>query len=183
MTPIVLVFGLISGLISALMMLLTMPFIERIGYEWGEILGYSTIVASGLLIFFGIRSYREKAGGSVTFGKAFTVGILITLLSAACYVLAWEMMRDKVAPDFMEKYAAHSIQKKQAKGATPEELEAFRAQMTYYQELYKRPLGRVAMTFLEPFPVGLLITIVSATVLRRRQPVQPSREAQAGQMP
>ena len=88
----VLTFGLISGATSAVMMLATIPFIEKIGFEKGEIIGYTTIVVSALLVFFGIRSYRENvSGGRLTFGRGFAVGILIVLVSNLCYVAAWEV--------------------------------------------------------------------------------------------
>jgi len=87
----VLVFGLISGAVAAALMFLTLPFADRIGFERGYIVGYTTIILSFLLVFFGIRSYRENiGGGSITFGRAFAVGILITLISCVCYVVAWE---------------------------------------------------------------------------------------------
>lgn len=46
------------------------------------VIGYTTIVLSFLLVFLGIRSYRENVGnGRITFGRAFGVDILITLVS------------------------------------------------------------------------------------------------------
>src|SRR5262245_41206444 len=84
----VLTFGLISGVVSSLLMLLTVPFIDRIGFDRGVFVGYTAIVLSFLLVFFGIKSYRENVGGGeITFGRAFTVGILITLISCVFYVL------------------------------------------------------------------------------------------------
>jgi hypothetical protein len=103
----VLIFGLISRAISAAMMLVTILFVDRVGFEKGEILGYATIVLSALLVFFGVRSYRENiAGGHLTFGRGFAVGILITLISSACYVGTWEILYFKFMPDFTDKYAA-----------------------------------------------------------------------------
>jgi hypothetical protein len=82
----VLTFGLISGVFSSVMMLLTVPFLDRI-VDHGEILGYSLIVLSFLLVFFGVRSYRDNvAGGALTFGRALAVGLLITLISCTFYV-------------------------------------------------------------------------------------------------
>src|SRR5580765_6463658 len=100
----VLTFGLISGAISAVMMLVTVPFVDRIGWDKGEILGYTSIILAALLIFFGIRSYRENvAGGRLTFGRGFAVGILIALISSACYVGSWEVVYFKLMPGFGEK--------------------------------------------------------------------------------
>ena len=79
MKKIVLIFGLISGGISMVMMLATMLFIDRIGFDKGVFVGYTAIVLSFMLVFFGIRSYRDNvSGGRISFGRAFQVGILIT---------------------------------------------------------------------------------------------------------
>src|SRR5437660_7551659 len=111
MKRIVLVFGLISGVISSAMMFLTVPLINRgtINFNNGEVIGYTAIFLSFLLVFFGIRSYRENAGGVISFGRAFSVGILITLISCVFYVASWEIIYFKYMPDFGEKYAARTI--------------------------------------------------------------------------
>ena len=181
MTSIVVIFGLISGLISALMIVLTTPFMERMGFDVAEILGYTTLVASFLLVFFGIRRYREQAGGTMTFTRGFTVGILITLISSCIYVATWLTVSQRMAPDFAEKYKAHLLQKERAAGATDAEIEATLAQMRYYENIYANPLGRVAITFLEPFPIGLLVTVISAAVLRRKPPAASASAGSAFQ--
>ena len=89
----VLTFGLISGAIMTVMMWITFAFMDRIGWNRAMVIGYTTIVLSFMLVFFGIRSYRENvAGGEITFGRAFAVGILIALISSALYVLTWEIV-------------------------------------------------------------------------------------------
>ena len=181
MTSIVVIFGLISGLISALMLLLTTPFMERMGFDVAEILGYTTLVGSFLLVFFGIRRYREQAGGTLTFTRGFTVGILITLISSVIYVATWLTMMPRMAPDFPEKYKAHLVQKERAAGATEAQIEARLAEMRYYEGLYANPLGRMAITFLEPFPIGLLVTVISAAVLRRKSPAMTASAGSAFQ--
>jgi hypothetical protein len=115
----VVTFGLISGGISAGMLLATVPLADKIGFDRGELLGYTVIVLSALLIFFGVRSYRENAsGGRLTFGRGFAVGILITLLSSVFYVATWEIVYFKFMPDFAEKYAAHEIERAKSSGAS-----------------------------------------------------------------
>src|SRR5437899_6816811 len=120
MKKVVIVFGLISGAISSAMLFLTMPFVKSgaINNHNGYIIGYTAIVLSLLLVFFGIRSYRENAGGTITFGRAFSVGILITLISCVFYVASWEVIYFKFMPDFADKYAAHAINDMREKGAT-----------------------------------------------------------------
>src|SRR6202142_4284228 len=120
----VLTFGLISGAISAAMMLATLPFADKIGWDKGEVLGYTTIVLAALMVFFGVRSYRENvAGGRLTFGRGFAVGILITLISSACYVGTWEIVYYKLMPGFAEKYAAHMVERAKASGASQQKVD------------------------------------------------------------
>ena len=83
----VLTFGLISGVLSSLMMVATVPFFHNMSSSKGLVIGYTAIVLSFLLVFFGIRSYRDNVGnGQITFTKAFAVGISITLISCVFYV-------------------------------------------------------------------------------------------------
>jgi Protein of unknown function (DUF4199) len=164
----VLTFGLISGAVSSLMMLGTIPLMHRIGFDHGLIVGYTAIVLSFLLVFFGIRSYREQAGGAITFGRAFNVGILITLISCVFYVGTWQLLYFKLQPGFMDTWAAYAVEKVRADGGTPEAVEATRRQMQSFKEAYDNPLTNAAYTFVEPFPVGLLITVISAAALRRK---------------
>src|SRR3977135_128299 len=101
MKKIVLTFGLISGAVAAVLMFTTMLFADRIGFDRGLIVGYTTIVVSLLLVPFGIRSYRENVGGGqITFGRAFAVGILITLISCVFYVVTWEIVYFNFLPGF-----------------------------------------------------------------------------------
>jgi hypothetical protein len=165
----VLTFGFISGAVSSVMMLLTVPFMDRIGFDHGEILGYTLIVASFLPIYFGIRSYRENvSGGTLTFGRAFVVGLLIALISSACYVATWEFVYFKLRPDFGEKFSAYAIEKVRASGGSPQAIEDTTKQMQMFKQMSDRPLVNAAMTFVEPFPIGVVVTAISAAVLRRR---------------
>ena len=166
----VLTFGLISGAILSTMMAVTVPFEHQIGYDHALIVGYTTMVLSFLLIFFGIRSYRDNVGGgSVGFGRAFAVGALIAAIASVCYVATWEVIFYKFEPDFMDKYTAHAIERVKASGASQAVVEQRTAELNRQAELYKNPLVNVAMTFIEPLPVGLLIALVSAGVLSRRR--------------
>jgi hypothetical protein len=163
----VLVFGSLSGAVSAAMMLATVPFMDRIGFDRGALFGYTAIVLSFLLVFFGIRSYREQHGGTLTFGRGFAVGILITLISCVCYVAAWQVVYFKLAPGFFEKYTAYALEQAKASGATPAEIETKAAEMAEFKVMYDNPLVNAAVTFIEPFPIGLAVTLISAGVLRR----------------
>lgn len=165
----ILTFGLISGALSSLMMVATVPFIDKIGIDKGEYVGYSAIVLSFLLVFFGIRSYRDNVGnGQITFAKGFFVGISITLISCVFYVLTWEALYFTLLHDFMDKYSSYMVAKLQASGASAAAVQAQIQQLKKYKELYENPFFNAAMTFIEPFPVGLVITLISAAILRRK---------------
>ena len=173
MKKIVLVFGLISGALMALFMFATLPFLEKIGTDKGAIVGYTSMVLAFILIFFGIRSYRENVGnGTITFGRAFAVGILIAVISSVCYVLAWLILSHYFMPDFVDKYAAQVIDQLRASGATAQAIQAKQQEMQQFKQLYSNPFFKVAMTFIEPFPVGLIITVISALILRKKRAPQ-----------
>ena len=145
------------------------PFADRIGFDKGEILGYTSIVLSMLLVFFGIRSYRENVGnGQISFGRGFAVGILITAISCICYVVTWEIIYYNFMPDFMDKYSAYVMAKLKASGASAQALQEKLQQMQQLKEMIKNPLYNALLTFVEPFPIGLAFTLLSAAVLRKR---------------
>lgn len=152
MRQIVLTFGLIAGAILSGMMLLAVPFHDQIGFDTaGYVVGYTSMVLAFLMVFFGVKSYRENvAGGSVTFGRAFKVGLLITAIASVCYVATWQVVYYNFMPDFMDKYAAYSIDKEKKSGATEAQLAEKRQKMAEFAEMYKNPLVNIAFTLLEP---------------------------------
>jgi len=175
MKRIVLTFGLISGAILSAMLLITIPFQDTIGFERGEIIGYTSMVLAFLLIFFGVRSYRDNvAGGSVRFGRAFAVGASIALVSAVCYVATWQLVYYRLAPDFMAKYQAHVIDKARASGLDEEAISRKREDIEKFVELYRNPAINAAITFVEPLPVALIVALVSAGILSRRRKLLPA---------
>ena len=171
MKKIVLTFGLLSGGVLAAMMAITLPLCLNgtLDLSKSQILGYSTMVLAFLLVFFGIRSYRENvAGGTITFGKAFQVGILITLITCAMYVIAWEITYFNFFPDFLDQYSAHVLAKMRAAGDSEAAILEKTAQMATMAKYYDNLLFNVGITFMEVFPVGLIMTLVSAAILRRK---------------
>src|SRR6201999_412673 len=154
----VLTFGLIAGLIISVLMNGSLLLAKRIGSGHSMALGYTIMVASFLLIYFGIRSYRDNnLGGQISFGRAFACGILIALITTVCYVAMWEILYFNFMPHFMDSYFAAQV-----------------AAIQHSQELYQNPLVNMAYTFMEPLPVGLIITLISAAILRRKAPTQPA---------
>src|SRR5438045_5615550 len=136
----VLTFGLIAGGIMAAMMFATLPFMHKIGFDKGEIIGYTTMILAFMLVFFGIRSYRENvSGGRITFGRAFAVGILITLVACVCYVVAWEILYFNFMPDFGDKYASYMVEKVRASGASQQAIDAQVQQLVSLKALFDNP--------------------------------------------
>ena len=171
MKRIVLTFGLIAGAILSVMMLLTLPFHDQIGFDKGYIIGYTTMVLAFLMIFVGVKTYRDTvAGGKGTFGQAFKVGLLIMLVASVCYVVTWEFIYYTISPDYLDKYASYSIEKLKQSGASAEAVAAKTQEMAKFKVMYQNPLVNIAFTLLEPLPVGLLFTLVAAAVLSRKRP-------------
>lgn len=170
MKRIVLTFGLIAGGLLSVMMLLTIPFQEQIGFENGMLVGYTTMVLAFLMVWFGVREYRDQVGGgTVGFGRAFLVGISIVGIATVCYVITWQVMYYQFLPDFADKYAAFALEQARAAGATEAELATQAAEMAKFKEMYKNPLINIAFTILEPLPVGLLATLVTAGAMSRKR--------------
>ena len=166
----VLTFGLIAGLIISVLMDGSLLLANKIGSGHNSmLLGYTMMVASFLLIYFGIRSYRDNnLAGQISFGRAFACGILIALITTVCYVATWEVIYFNFMPHFMDSYFAAQIHKIQSSGLDPATTAAQVAAIQRSQQLYQNPFVNMAYTFMEPLPVGLLITLISAAMLRRK---------------
>jgi hypothetical protein len=162
-------FGIIASLIMAGGMVITMHFSDDIGFDKGALVGYTVMVISFLMVFFGIRSYRNTInGGTITFGQAFKVGGLIALMSCLVYVITWLILYYNFMPDFYDKYAAYAIEKMKNAHKSQAEIDAAMKEMVHFKELYKNPFVNAAITFTEPLPVALVMSLLSAIILRKK---------------
>ncbi len=170
MNKTILKYGLLSGLAAATLMLCTAFYFHNSSdYSNGEIFGYTGILLSMIFVFLGVRAYREKdGGGTISFGKGFLVGLAITLISCTLYVVTWLIVYETLMPDFLEKFMDTTLAQMRASGASEAKIQMETAKMEEYRTMYQNPFLRAGLTFLEPFPVGLLATLVSALVLKRR---------------
>ena len=171
MKQIVIKFGLLSGAILAVLGAIQIVLYKQgvLNFDNGQLAGFASMFLAFLMVFFGIRAYREsEGGGAISFGKAFRVGILISLITCAVYVIAWEIIYYGFMPDFMDTYSRHMLDKMRAAGESAAVIAKKQAQMAKFAELYKNPLVNVAMTLVEIFPVGLIVTLVSAAILRTK---------------
>jgi len=166
----VLTYGLLSGGIAALLMLGMALYTgnDPEKFSNGEVFGYAGIILSMVFVFLGVRAYRDQvASGVISFGKAFQVGLFITLISCTMYVIAWLLISNTLMADFMDVFINESLKKLQASGASAAEIARKTAEMEDFSERYKNPVFKAAITFLEPFPIGLAVTLISAAILRR----------------
>ena len=170
MKRVVLTFGLISGAVAAALMWLMLWAMSSgiIKSHDGELWGYSSMIIALSMVFFGIKSYRDNNGGKITFLKGLQIGILISLISAVCYALSWELYYQTLGGNFMAEYISSYADKMRASGASQAELDAMKQQMASMAELYKNFFVRFGMTLMEILPVGIIVTLVSAALLRRR---------------
>lgn len=167
-------FGLIAGGVLSVMMLATLPFQDVLGVDKGAIIGYATMVLAFLMVFFGVRSYRDNVGnGTISFGRALALGALIALVASMCYVATWELVFYKLAPDFSAKFEAASIAHIKASGASQASIDAQVAKAKHFTDTYKNPLVNIAITFLEPLPVSVVFVLISAGILRRKRREDP----------
>lgn len=170
MKKIIFTYGLIAGAIMAGTFLVTMPFHESISNEKGMLIGYTSMVLAFLLIYFGVRSYRDQqAGGSIGFGKALGIGLLIGLVASSCYVATWEVIYFGGKSDYLEVYQTREIEKWRQEGLSEAVIAEKTVEMNKMSEMYQNPLFNTAITFMEPLPVAVIMALVSAGILSRRR--------------
>lgn len=183
MKKLVIIYGLIAGTIVAAMMLITMPMYQsgKLKIENGELLGYSTMVIALSVIFFAVKSYRDKqSSGTITFLKGLKIGLLITLIAGVMYASAWEYMYPKIGEDFIATYQHNYFEEMKAKGASDADIQTAKADMASFTEAYKNPIVRFSFTlFVEIFPVGLIISLLTAILLRKKEFLPATEPASA----
>lgn len=180
MKKIVITYGVISGLTTAGLMLATMPLYDKgiLNFDNGALVGYTGMVISLSLVFFGIKSFRDnQAGGSVSFGKGFLIGMSITMIASVFYALAWEISYANMGDRFVQQWTNHELEKLQEGGATEAAIEKAKEEWKDFGEMYKNPLIRFGMTLFEILPVGLIISLLSAALLKKKEFLPLSSES------
>ena len=167
----VLIFGLIAGTILCVNMVYMVHLCyTNPDFKSNDIVGYAAMVVIFSLIFFGVKNFRDKQlNGIISFGKAFKTGVLIALLGATMYVVVWLFYYYLFVPDFLDKYTAHVLREAAQEGAA--ELAAKTKEMANFKEMYKSPFFVVLITYAEVFPVGLVVALITAPILKRKNKV------------
>ncbi|RZL39025.1 MAG: DUF4199 domain-containing protein [Pedobacter sp.] len=167
----ILIFGLLAGLIVSTFMAVSMiKCYQSKDFEGNMVLGFSAMIIAFSTIFIAIKNYRDHYNnGLISFKKAFNIGILITLIASTLYVATWLVVYYNFLPNFMELMTADSIAKIQAnKELSAIEINEQIASLKQMNKLYENPAIVVAFTYIEIFPVGLIITLLSALILKRK---------------
>ncbi len=168
MKKVVFIFGSIAGLIFMVWMIAIYAFYYNTNREENYWLGYGSMIVAFSFVFVGIRTFRDKYHDRyISFGKAFQVGLYITLIASTIYVLGWLIDYYVFMPDFMDKYVAHALAQAKSHGASAAELNKQKASMANYVQMYKSPFGVIVLTYLEVLPVGLVITLIASLILKR----------------
>lgn len=178
MKKIVITYGLIAGTILGALLITTMSMYlsNNVIRENGMLIGYSTMVISLSLIFFGIKSLRDNHyNGVITFGQATKVGLLITLIASVMYALAWEISYSKIGEDFNKKMQEQYYAQLETQGLSDIDLKKEKEKIDMSIEYYKNPVIRFGITITEVLPVGIIITLLSAGLLRRKEFLQGSK--------
>jgi len=175
MRKVTLIFGLLAGVIVSIFMVITMQMCASgvITFDNSDFIGYGSMVIALSMIFFGIKSYRDNyQNGAIKFGKGLQVGMLITLVAALIYAVAGEtyyQMDPEINTNIMDKYADYHINKLRENGAPPDAIAQKAKEMADIKEMHKNPLLRFGMTLAIILPVGIIITLISAAVLRKKE--------------
>jgi hypothetical protein len=171
MKRIVLTYGLIAGLIVSAFMSTSMLIMGDGDSEHGAgamIVGYLSMLISFAFIFVAVKAYRDKEnGGLISFGKAFRIGLYISLIASTLYVMVWAIVYHTWLPNFMDNYCAAEIRKASASLSGPA-LDAKIAEINKGKEMYATPLGFLLFTYAEILPVGLLVSLIAALILKRK---------------
>lgn len=167
MGRIIAVYGVIGGIIVSIgMWFATIAVLDK-GGSPGMVVGYLTMLAAMTMVFAGVKRYRDTVqGGVIRFLPAFGVGIAIALIAALFYVATWEVYLFQSGYRFMDDYVAGLIETMRAEGKPAAEIAKFSGEMDAFKAQYANPLLRALITLSEIAPVGLLVALISAAILR-----------------
>jgi hypothetical protein len=173
MKRIVIIYGLIAGAVVSAFMSTTMLIAasdEKVHTGASSmVVGYLGMLISFALIFVAVKSYRDKQNnGLISFGKALGMGLLISLIASTLYVITWAIVYQNFLPDYMDKYCAAMIEQAKA-SLSGSALQAEIDEINKAKEMYATPLGFTLFTYAEILPVGILVSLIAALVLKRKK--------------
>ncbi|WP_129792058.1 DUF4199 domain-containing protein [Sphingosinicella sp. CPCC 101087] len=167
-------YGSLAGLAVVAVIVLGLTFAERDGFFTSQWLGYLVMLVALTLIFVGVKRYRDvERGGVIRFLPALGMGLAIAVVAALFYVAAWEAYLAATDYRFMDEYIASLAEKRRAAGVSEAALAQELDRYEWMRASYANPFIRIPITFVEIFPVGLLVALVSAALLRNPRFLPP----------
>jgi hypothetical protein len=167
------VFGLIAGIILSAFIVVSIPFMKHMTPEsvtTSMFVGYTVQFLTFSLIFFAIKQYRDKYnGGVISFGRAFRTGLWISLIGSAFYVITWAIVYNTVMPDYLDTWGAAQVQGAVKRGASAQEIADIQKEIADGKAIYSTWWGFIGFTFLEILPTGIIVTLISSLILKRKQ--------------
>lgn len=170
-------YGIAAGLIVGIPLSIITVSVDTGHGIWGMVIGYTTMLIALSTVFVAVKRHRDiDLGGVIGFWPALGMGLGISIIASIIYVIAWEATVDIAHIDFANGYAASQIAQEKAKGVSGAALARFIAEMDAFKKDYANPFYRWPMTFMEIFPVGVLVSLVTAGLLCMRR-FMPARRA------
>jgi len=168
MKRLILTYGIIGGAIAAAWCNIGVRALpDNVSQDTQMWLGYTSMIVAFSMIFIAVKNYKDKFGsGYITFGKALKIGLLITLVASTLYVAIWLISYYFIFPNFMEKYMATLKAQMQAAGKSAVAINREMAAMAKYNEAYKNPFLNAMITYSEIVPVGIVISLIAALILK-----------------
>ena len=164
----ILIYGVIAGIVVGVpLSVMTLEMSGHAMMHYGMLIGYLTMLIALSAVFLAIKRHRDvDLGGVIRFWPALALGLGVSVVAGVIYVVAWEVSCAIAHADFAGSYARAMIAQQQAKGVSGAALARFRAEMEQFKVQYANPLYRWPMTFAEIFPVGVIVSLISAGLLR-----------------
>jgi amino acid transporter len=171
MTSRILKSGLIAGsILTVFLIIVTYMMMNSPDFSDNMVFGYTMMVLSFSIIFFGLKNYRDhENNGELSFGQAFKGGLLIAAIGSVIYVIVWAICYNFFVPDFLDAYAEHCMRQAVKDGASAQELADKKEMLQMTREWYKNPFLFALVTFSEVFPVGLVVALISAFLLKKKR--------------
>lgn len=170
MKKIIITYGLIAAGISAIMWTCISLLMRNGSFGHSMIVGYTAMLVSIFIIYFAIKNYRDNiAGGTIKFGKAFMIGLYISIIYAVFYSITWMILRKNLLTDFVDKYIAYEKAQWQQSGVSPEMMSKKLAEAEQMRNMFANPWMEAILVFTEPWPVAILVTLISAFILSRKR--------------
>jgi len=145
-------YGFFSLIAAVVLFLAALVLGQELSSTTQMVIGYISMTISLLFVFFGIKHYRDQENnGSITFRKAFILGIFISVFAAVGFAIIDYIYTAVINPDWIANY----VQTQRDLG--------------YEGEIPDHTSSSLAVfMFLIVMVVGIIITILSALILQRK---------------